>query len=105
MILFIFEVYFFCAVCCTCVQHHDVSFIKLSLASTFGYSTIATSAGFFILLPIFASRIKFVSEMEVGYSKLLARYQSRNGSWFAVNRKHKVKQKRVKRSFGGNADY
>ena len=23
--------------------------------------------------------------MEVSYSKLLARYQSRNGSWFAVN--------------------
>ena len=105
MILFIFEVYFFCAVCCTCVQHHDVSFIKLSLASTFGYSTIATSAGFFILLAIFASWIRFVSQTEVSYSKLLARYQSRNGSWFAVNRKHKVKQKRVKRSFGGNADY
>ena len=42
--------------------------------------------------------------MEVSYSKLLARYQSRNGSWFAVNRKHKVKQKRVKRWFRGNAD-
>ena len=37
--------------------------------------------------------------MEVSYSKLLARYQSRNGSWFAVNRKHKVKRKRVKRWF------
>ena len=23
--------------------------------------------------------------MEVSYSKLLARYQSRNGTWFAVN--------------------
>ena len=41
--------------------------------------------------------------MEVSYSKLLARYQSRNGSWFAVNRKHKVKQKRVKRWLRGNA--
>ena len=66
---------------------------------------IATSAGFFILLAIFASKIKFVSEMEVSYSKLLARYQSRNGSWFAVNRKYKVKQKRVKRWLRGNADY
>ena len=41
--------------------------------------------------------------MEVSYSKLLARYQSRNGSWFTVNRKHKVKQKRVKRWLRGNA--
>ena len=68
---------------------------------------IATSAGFFILLAIFASRIQFVSQMEVSYSKLLARYQSRNGTWFAVNRKHKVKQKRVnvQRWLKGNADY
>ena len=43
--------------------------------------------------------------MEVSYSKLLPRYQSRNGTWFAVNRKQKVKQERVKRSFRGNADY
>ena len=43
--------------------------------------------------------------MEVSYSKLLARYQSRNGSWFAVNRKEKVKQKRVKQWFKGNAAY
>ena len=41
--------------------------------------------------------------MEVSYSKLLARYQSRNGSWVTVNRKHKVKQKRVKRWLRGNA--
>ena len=33
--------------------------------------------------------------MEVSFSKLLPRYQSRNGSWFAVNRKQKVKQERV----------
>ena len=66
---------------------------------------IATNAGVFILLAIFASTIKFVSQMEVSYSKLLARYQSRNGSWFAVNPKHKVKQKRVKRWLRGNADY
>ena len=53
------------------------------------------SADFFVLLARFTSWIKFVSQMEVSYSKLLTRYQSRNGSWFAVNRKHKVKQKRV----------
>ena len=40
--------------------------------------------------------------MDISYSKLLVRYQSRNGDWFAVNRKHKVKQKRVKRSSRGN---
>ena len=51
------------------------------------------SAGFFVLLASFTSWIKFVSQMEVSYSKLLTRYQSRNGSWFAVNRKQKVKQK------------
>ena len=43
--------------------------------------------------------------MEVSYWKLLARYQSRNGSWFEMNRKHKFKQKRVKRRFKGNVDY
>ena len=43
--------------------------------------------------------------MEVSYSKLLAGYQSRNGNWFVVNRKHKVKKKRVKQWFRGNADY
>ena len=79
-----------------CIVHQTVIYQHLA---------IATSAGFFILLAIFASWIRFVSQTEESYSKLLARYQSRNGSWFAVNRKPKVKQKRVKRWFRGNADY
>ena len=39
--------------------------------------------------------------MAVSYSKLLARYQSRNGRWFAVNRKHKVKRKKVNDGLDG----
>ena len=51
------------------------------------------SAGFFVLLASFTGWIKFVSQMEVSYSKLLTGYQSRNGSCFAVNRKHKSNRK------------
>ena len=58
------------------------------------------SADIFVLLASFTSWIKFVSQMKVSYSKLLTRYQSRNGSWFAVNRKHKVKLNRKEFSDG-----
>ena len=94
MILFNFGVYFISFVLYT-VHKFNIMMYHSSNCHLHEHFAIVASAGFFVLLASFTSWIKFVSQMEVSYSKLLTRYQSRNGSWLAVNRKHKVKQKRV----------
>ena len=104
MILFNLGVYFIFLVLYT-VHKFNIMMYHSSNCHYHGHLAIVASAGFFVLLASFTAWIKFVSQMEVSYSKLLTRYQSRNGSCFAVNRKHKVKQKRVYRWFRGNADY
>ena len=91
---FSYGVYFISFVLYT-VHKFNIMMYHSSNCHLHEHLAIVVSTSFFVLLASFTSWIKFVSQMEVSYSKLLTRYQSRNGSWFAVNRKHKVKQKRV----------